>query len=45
MIGVIANTIAVIVGGLIGLVGKKVIPETWNDIIVKIGRASCRERV
>lgn len=35
MIGVIANTIAVIIGGLIGLVGKKVIPETWNDIIVK----------
>lgn len=35
MIGVIANTIAVVVGGIIGLLAKKVIPEAWKDIIMK----------
>lgn len=35
MIGVIANTVAIIIGGLVGLAAKKIIPETWNDVIVK----------
>jgi len=35
MVGVIANTIAVIIGGLIGLGAKKIIPEAWKDIIMK----------
>lgn len=41
MIGVITNVIAIIVGGLIGLAGRKVIPVGWNDIIMKgLGMAS-----
>ncbi len=35
MIGVIANTISVLVGSCIGLLARKVIPSSWNDIILK----------
>jgi uncharacterized membrane protein YqgA involved in biofilm formation len=35
MIGVIANTISVLIGSIIGLVAKKAIPESWNDTILK----------
>lgn len=35
MIGVIANTLSVLLGSSIGLVARKVIPPTWNDIILK----------
>ena len=43
MIGVIVNTVAVIIGSLIGLVFKKGIPEKMSDaltsILGQIGRA------
>lgn len=35
MIVVIANAIAVIWGGLIGLIAKKFIPDGWSDLIMK----------
>ena len=35
MIGVLANTIFVIIGSTIGLIAKKVIPEQWGDTIMR----------
>lgn len=35
MIGVIVNTVAVVIGSLIGLLAKKGIPEKWTDMIMK----------
>ena len=40
MIGVIVNTLTVVVGSIIGLLAKKLIPETWSDFIMK-GIALC----
>lgn len=41
MVVVIVNAAAVIIGGLIGLAAKKVIPDSWSDIIMKgIGLAN-----
>ena len=40
MLGVIVNTITVIVGSIIGLVFKKFIPKNWGDFIMK-GIALC----
>lgn len=35
MIGVLVNTLTVLVGSSIGLIAKKVIPENWTDFIMK----------
>ena len=35
MIGVIANTISVLLGSTIGLIAKKAIPDSWGDTILK----------
>lgn len=35
MLGVIVNTLTVIVGSTIGLLAKKLIPEGWSDFIMK----------
>lgn len=35
MIGVISDTAAILLGGTIGFLAKKIIPESWNDIILK----------
>ncbi len=35
MIVVIADVIVIIVGGILGYLAKKLIPESWNDIIMK----------
>ncbi len=35
MLAVIINTIAVLAGSSIGLIARKAIPKTWNDIILK----------
>lgn len=35
MIGVLANFAGVVVGAIIGLIAKKAIPETWNEVIMK----------
>ena len=35
MIGVIANTVAVLIGSVVGLISKKAIPESWGDTILK----------
>lgn len=35
MTAVIADVIAIIIGGALGVLAKKVIPESWNDIIMK----------
>ena len=40
MLGVIVNTLTVIVGSTIGLVAKKAIPQEWTDFIMK-GIALC----
>lgn len=40
MIGVLVNTLTVIVGSTLGLVGKKLIPDHWADFIMK-GLALC----
>ena len=40
MIGVIVNTLTVIVGSIIGLLAKKLIPDGWSDFIMK-GIALC----
>ena len=40
MIGVIVNTLTVVVGSIIGLLAKRLIPETWSDFIMK-GIALC----
>lgn len=40
MLGVIVNTITVIVGSGIGLLAKKVIPKEWGDFVIK-GLALC----
>ena len=35
MIGVISDTAAILLGGTIGFLAKKIIPASWNDIILK----------
>ena len=35
MIGVIANTVGVLIGSAVGLIAKKAIPESWTDIIIR----------
>lgn len=35
MIGVIADVMAIIIGGTLGFLAKKLIPDSWNDIIMK----------
>lgn len=40
MLGVIVNTIAVVLGSAVGLVAKKAIPKEWTDFILK-GIALC----
>lgn len=35
MIGVFSDTAAILLGGTIGFLAKKIIPESWNDIILK----------
>ena len=35
MIGVIVNTLTVVVGSIIGLLAKKLIPDGWSDFIMK----------
>ena len=40
MIGVIVNTLTVVVGSTIGLLAKKLIPDGWSDFIMK-GIALC----
>jgi len=35
MIGVICDAVAILIGGLIGFLAKKMIPENWNDAILK----------
>ncbi|MEG0662969.1 MAG: DUF554 family protein, partial [Anaerovoracaceae bacterium] len=40
MIGVLVNTLAVIVGSGIGLLAKKGIPKAWSDIVMN-GLALC----
>ena len=40
MLGVLVNTITVVVGSIIGLLAKKLIPDGWSDFIMK-GIALC----
>jgi len=40
MLGVIVNTLTVVIGSTIGLVAKKAIPAEWTDFIMK-GIALC----
>ena len=40
MLGVIVNTIAVVLGSAVGLAAKKAIPKEWTDFILK-GIALC----
>ncbi|MEG0918562.1 MAG: DUF554 domain-containing protein [Anaerovoracaceae bacterium] len=35
MLGLVVNTLAIVVGGVIGLLAKKGVPDTWNDQIMK----------
>lgn len=35
MIAVIANVIAIIIGGILGYLAKRLIPDSWGDIIMK----------
>lgn len=35
MTAVIADVLAIIIGGTLGVLAKKLIPESWNDIIMK----------
>lgn len=35
MTGVLADVLAIVIGGSLGYLAKKIIPESWNDIILK----------